>query len=53
LPPALFILMKSTEPWSDEYYTFDVEKTLKEVGFDYKITLPSDPRHRTIIALKP
>ncbi|CAC5345497.1 MULTISPECIES: class I SAM-dependent methyltransferase [Planktothrix] len=53
LPPALFILMKSTEPWSDEYYTFDVEETLKEVGFDYKITLPSDPRHRTIIALKP
>lgn len=53
LPPALFILMKSTEPWSDEYYTFDVERTLQEVGFNYKITVPSDPRHRTIIAIKP
>jgi ubiquinone/menaquinone biosynthesis C-methylase UbiE len=53
LPPALFLLMKSTEPWSDEYYTFDVESTLKEIGFDYKITVESDPRHRTIIAFKP
>ncbi|ACK68291.1 Methyltransferase type 11 [Rippkaea orientalis PCC 8801] len=52
LPPALFVLMKSTEPWSDDYYTFDVESALKEVGFEYKTTLPSDPRHRTIIAIK-
>ncbi|MEM9215631.1 MAG: class I SAM-dependent methyltransferase [Cyanobacteria bacterium P01_F01_bin.150] len=53
LPPALFVLMKSTEPWSDDYYTFDVEAALQEVGFDYQTTLDSDPRHRTIIALKP
>lgn len=53
LPPALFVLMKSTEPWSDDYYTFNVEDTLREVGFDYRTTTPSDPRHRTIIALKP
>jgi len=25
LPPAIFTLMKSTEPHSDVYYTFDVE----------------------------
>lgn len=53
LPPALFLLMKSTEPWSDEYYTFNVEDTLQEVGFNYQTTVASDPRHRTIIALKP
>ncbi|MBP0016437.1 MAG: methyltransferase domain-containing protein [Cyanobacteria bacterium SBLK] len=53
LPPALFLLMKSTEPWSDEFYTFDVEATLKEVGFEYKTTIASDPRHRTIVAQKP
>lgn len=52
LPAALFLLMKSTEPWSDEYYTFEVEETLKNIGFDYKITLESDPRHRTMIAFK-
>jgi ubiquinone/menaquinone biosynthesis C-methylase UbiE len=53
LPPTLFILMKSTEPWSDEYYTFDVENCLESIGFQHRVTAPSDPRHRTIIAMKP
>lgn len=53
LPPVLFTLMKSTEPWSDDYYTFDVEAALQEAGFDYKTTAASDPRHRTIIGIKP
>ena len=53
MPPALFLLMKSTEPWSDEYYTFNVENTLQEIGFNYQTTVASDHRHRTIIALKP
>ena len=53
LPPVLFTLMKSTEPWSDDYYTFDVEAAIKEVGFDYQTTVASDPRHRAIIAIKP
>ncbi len=52
LPPVLFTLMKSTEPWSDDYYTFNVETALEEVGFDYQATVASDPRHRTIIATK-
>lgn len=53
LPPVLFTLMKSTEPWSDDYYTFDIEAALQAVGFAPPITVPSDPRHRTIIARKP
>ena len=53
LPPVLFTLMKSTEPWSDDYYTFDVEAAMKKVGFDYQTTVASDPRHRTIIGMKP
>ncbi len=53
LPPVLFTLMKSTEPWSDDYYTFDVEAAIKEVGFKYQTTVASDPRHRTIIGIKP
>jgi ubiquinone/menaquinone biosynthesis C-methylase UbiE len=53
LPPVLFTLMKSTEPWSDDYYTFNVETALQEVGFDYQVTVASDPRHRTIIGTKP
>ncbi|MEB3280936.1 MAG: class I SAM-dependent methyltransferase [Lyngbya sp.] len=53
LPPVLFTLMKSTEPWSDDFYTFDVETALKDIGFEYKTTVASDPRHRTIIGIKP
>ncbi|ELR97726.1 class I SAM-dependent methyltransferase [Gloeocapsa sp. PCC 73106] len=52
LPPALFLLMKSTEPWSDEYYTFDVVGTLEKVGFKHQSTQSVDPRHRAIIATK-
>lgn len=52
LPPQLFTLMKSTEPWSDDYYTFDVEAALQDTGFDNVETVASDPRHRTIIAKK-
>ncbi|MBD1909452.1 MULTISPECIES: class I SAM-dependent methyltransferase [unclassified Leptolyngbya] len=53
LPPVLFTLMKSTEPWSDDYYTFDIEAALQSIGFNYLTTVPSDPRHRTILAQAP
>jgi ubiquinone/menaquinone biosynthesis C-methylase UbiE len=52
LPPILFTLMKSTEPWSDDYYTFDIEAALSTVGFINVSTVASDPRHRTITAQK-
>lgn len=50
LPPVLFTLMKSTEPWSDDYYTFDLEQALVRGGFETPVTVASDPRHRTIVA---
>ncbi|MBD2294849.1 class I SAM-dependent methyltransferase [Anabaena sphaerica FACHB-251] len=53
LPPVLFTLMKSTEPWSDEYYMFDIEGTLHTVGFEVLTTVSTDPRHRAIVAKKP
>lgn len=53
LPPVLFTLMKSTEPWSDDYYTLEVEGLMQTVGFEYIVTVASDPRHRTIIGRKP
>ena len=53
LPPVLFTLMKSTEPWSDDYYTFNIEAALQSIGFKEALTVASDPRHRTIIAKKP
>lgn len=53
LPPVLFTLMKSTEPWSDDYYTFDVEAAFRKSGFEAVVMTASDPRHRTIIGRKP
>ncbi len=53
LPPVLFTLMKSTEPWSDDYYTFDLEAALVQAGFESPVVVPSDPRHRTLIARTP
>jgi ubiquinone/menaquinone biosynthesis C-methylase UbiE len=52
LPPVLFTLMKSTEPWTDDYYTFDVEAAMTDVGLTQIKTIASDPRHRTIVAQK-
>jgi len=53
LPPVLFTLMKSTEPWSDDYYTFNLEAAMQSVGFEQIVTVASDPRHRTILGQKP
>lgn len=52
LPPAIFTLMKSTEPHSDEYYAWDQEQCLRQVGFVDVQTTPCDPRHRLIMARK-
>lgn len=53
LPPVLFTLMKSTEPWSDEYYVYNIEEAMRSTGFKNIETVASDPRHRTILATKP
>lgn len=52
LPPAIATLMKSTEPWSDQYYVLDIESLLKQVGFSSVSTTATDPRHRTVVAVK-
>ncbi|MEM9005938.1 MAG: class I SAM-dependent methyltransferase [Cyanobacteria bacterium P01_F01_bin.86] len=52
LPPVLFTLMKSTEPWSDDYYTFDIEAALADIGFQDIVTRETDPRHRAILGRK-
>lgn len=53
LPFVLFTLMKSTEPFLDQYYTLDMEALLEEVGFVNVSSTRTDPRHRTIVAIKP
>lgn len=52
LPPALFTLMKSTEPHSNEYYTIDVQQMLQDAGFEHVHQEQTDPRHRTVCGSK-
>ncbi|EFJ40547.1 hypothetical protein VOLCADRAFT_84448 [Volvox carteri f. nagariensis] len=53
LPPAIFTLMKSTEPWSDEYYSFDLEAAMRAAGFKEVVTLETDHRHRCVMGIRP
>jgi hypothetical protein len=48
LPPVIFSLMKSTEPWSDEYYSFDLEEGMRAAGFQDVLTTEADHRHRVV-----
>lgn len=50
MPPFILTLLKSTEPYLDEYFTLDISSLIKEVGFTTPDILVNSPRHRTIIA---
>lgn len=45
--------MKSTEPWMDEYYTFDLEGAMENIGFLNVTSILTDPRHRTVTGTVP
>lgn len=50
MPPYILTLLKSTEPYLDEYFTLDIESAMVEAGFEAPVIIPNSPRHRTIIA---
>jgi ubiquinone/menaquinone biosynthesis C-methylase UbiE len=50
MPPYILTLLKSTEPYLDEYFSFDIEQALIEAGFNTPAITFNSPRHRTIIA---
>lgn len=50
MPPYILTLLKSTEPYLDEYFSLDIEQTLVEAGFNPPTITGNTPRHRTIIA---
>lgn len=52
MPPYIFTLLKSTEPYLDHYFTLDMTTALVEVGFETPTITPISPRHRAIIARK-
>jgi hypothetical protein len=50
MPPYVLTLLKSTEPYLDQYFTLDIEQALAEAGFQPPIITPTSPRHRAIVA---
>ncbi|MFN8950673.1 MAG: class I SAM-dependent methyltransferase [Aphanizomenon sp.] len=50
LPTYMLTLLKSTEPYLDEYFSLDIEQALIGAGFLTPTITSNSPRHRTIIA---
>ena len=50
MAPHIFTLLKSTEPYLDEYFTLDIEKELVNAGFSAPKIICNTHRHCTIIA---
>jgi ubiquinone/menaquinone biosynthesis C-methylase UbiE len=50
MPPYILTLLKSTEPYLDRYFSFDIETAIQEAGFESPTIANNTPRHRTIVA---
>ena len=50
MPPYILTLLKSTEPYMDEYFALDLEQELVKAGFNSPTITPNSPRHRTVVA---
>ena len=50
MPPFVFTLLKSTEPYLDDYLSLNFEAVIQAAGFQAFRQIESSPRHRTIIA---
>jgi SAM-dependent methyltransferase len=50
MPAYLMTLLKSTEPYLDQYFALSVEDELRSAGFDEVSVTQCSPRHRAVIA---
>ncbi len=50
MPAYIFTLLKSTEPYLDQYFNLDISQALEAAGFTTPTIRSNSPRHRTIIA---
>ncbi len=53
MPPYVFTLLKSTEPFLDQYFSLDLEQAIIQAGFQTPTIQFNSPRHRTAIATLP
>jgi SAM-dependent methyltransferase len=50
MPPYILTLLKSTEPYLDEYFALGLEQAIVAAGFSPPGVTRNSPRHRTVIA---
>jgi ubiquinone/menaquinone biosynthesis C-methylase UbiE len=50
MPPYILTLLKSTEPYLDQYFSLDIDTALQTAGFEPAKLIANSPRHRTVIA---
>lgn len=51
MPLPLATLMKSTEPWADEYFALDLEAAMAKAGFGCLEYVPVNKRHRVMLGV--
>ncbi len=52
LPAPVATLLKSTEPYIEQYFALDMEAALRDAGFHALEVSACDPRHRVIACLR-
>ena len=52
MPAFVFTLLKSTEPYLDEYFALDLPQEFRAAGFAPPTVDVNSPRHRTVIGRK-
>lgn len=50
MPPYILTLLKSTEPYLDQYFSLDLASAIVNSGFATPTVTYNSPRHRTVIA---
>ncbi|WP_126147640.1 class I SAM-dependent methyltransferase [Synechococcus elongatus] len=50
MPPYILTLLKSTEPYIDEYFSLDLDAVFQAAGFTTPTRICNSPRHHTLIA---
>ena len=50
LPAPIATLLKSTEPYLEDYFRLDLPAALQQAGFHGVRSTAADPRHRVLVA---
>jgi ubiquinone/menaquinone biosynthesis C-methylase UbiE len=50
MPPYILTLLKSTEPYLDQYFTLEIDRALQDSGFQAPQIVANSPRHRSVVA---